>query len=160
VNRYDSIQAGYLKGENTMQIIMNPVQQLRGEMDRLLSGFFGPTFDGLWPGEVRNQPAVNTWDQGGELLAEMELPGVKSEQIEVSVTGDELTVRVERPDVTENDVTYHRRERPAGSFTRILSLPCAVDAQRVEADLRNGVLTLRLPKAESAKPRKITVTSA
>ncbi len=143
-----------------MQIFVNPIQQLRSEMDNLLGGFFGPTFDGLSRGFVRGQPAVNVWDQSEELMVEMEVPGVKSQQIDVSVAGDELTIKVQRPDVSEESVTYHRRERPTGNFTRVLSLPCAVDANRVEADLAEGVLTLRLPKAEAAKPRKINVASA
>ncbi len=143
-----------------MQVYFNPFQQLRNEMDHLLGGFFGPTFDGLSQGSVRGQPAVNLWDHGEELMVEMEIPGVRSEQIDVSVAGDELTVKVERPDISEETVTYHRRERPTGSFTRVLSLPCAVDAKRVEADLVEGVLTLKLPKADAAKPRKITVASA
>jgi HSP20 family protein len=93
-------------------------------------------------------------------MVEMEVPGVKSGQIDVSVAGDELTIKAQRPDVSEDGVTYHRRERPTGNFTRVLSLPCAVDANRVEAELAEGVLTLRLPKAEAAKPRKINVASA
>jgi HSP20 family protein len=55
------------------------------------------------------------------------------------------------------DVRYHRREREAGSFSRIISLPGEVDADRIEADLKNGMLTVRIPKAEAAKPKKITV---
>jgi HSP20 family protein len=144
----------------TMQILVNPIQQLRSEMDNLLGGFFGPTFDGLSRGFIRCQPAVNVWDKGEELMVEMEVPGVKNEQIDVSVTGDELTIKAQRPDVSEEGVTYHRRERPTGDFTRVLSLPCAVDANRVEAELAEGVLTLRLPKAEAAKPRKITVAAS
>ena len=143
-----------------MQVYSNPFRQLRGEMDRLLSGVLGPTFNGILPGVVRDQPAVNVWDKGEELMVEMEVPGVKSEEIDVSVAGDVLTIKVERPDATHEDVTYHRRERPAGSFTRMLTLPYAIDAKSVEADLQQGVLTLKLPKAEAAKPRKITVGSA
>ncbi len=143
-----------------MQIYVNPLRQLRREMDHLLGDIFGPTFEGLSPVAVRGQPALNLWDQGEELVAEMELPGVKSQHIDVSVAGDELTIKVERPDVSEEGVTYHRRERPTGAFTRALSLPCAVDADRVKAELDKGVLTLRLPKTEAAKPRKIDVASA
>jgi HSP20 family protein len=143
-----------------MQTYVNPFQQLRDEMTRLLGGFFGPSFDGLWPGGANDQPAINLWDQGDDLMAEMELPGVKSEQIDVSVAGDQLTVKVERPDTIKEDVIYHRRERPTGSFSRTMTLPYGIDASRVEADWKNGVLTLKLPKAESAKPRKINVASA
>jgi HSP20 family protein len=143
-----------------MQIYSNPFRQLRGEMDRLLSGVLGPTFNGFVPGVGRDQPAVNVWDKGDKLMVEMEVPGVKGEEIDVSVTGDELTIKVERPDAVQADVTYHRRERPAGSFARMLTLPYAIDANSVQADLQQGVLTLKLPKAETAKPRKIAVASA
>jgi HSP20 family protein len=143
-----------------MPVYVNPIGQLRREMDRLLNGFFVPTFDDFFPGVVRGQPAVNIWDDGEQLIAEMELPGAKSEQIDVSVVGDELTIKVDRPDLTQEGVTYHRRERPAGSFTRSIKLPCEINTEKVEADLNQGVLTLRLPKAEAARPRKINVTSA
>ncbi len=113
-----------------MQVYVNPFRQLRSEMDRLLGGFIGPAFDGLLPGAIRGQPAVNVWDQGDVLMVEMELPGVKNEQIDVSVKGDQLTIKVERPDVAEDGVTYHRRERPAGSFSRALTLPCEIDSER------------------------------
>src|SRR3972149_6728649 len=150
----------FMKGANTMTVYVNPFRQLRREMDRLPTGFFPTTFDEFLPGFVRGQPAVNIWDQGEELMVEMEVPGVKSNQIDISVTGAELTVKVERPDLTQEDVIYHRRERPTGIFTRVLQLPCAVDAQRVQADLHEGVLNLSLPKAETAKPRKINVATA
>jgi HSP20 family protein len=110
------------------------------------------------PVVFRGQPAVNIWDQGEELMVEMELPGVKSEQIDLSVMGDKLTIKVDRPDVAQEETTFHRRERATGSFTRTITLPCAVNAEKVEADLSQGVLMLKLPKAEAAKPRKINVS--
>jgi HSP20 family protein len=136
----------------------HPFHQLRNEVDRLLTGFFGPTADGFLPGVFRNQPPVNVWEQQDALKVEMELPGIKSEQLDISVAGNELSIKVNRPDVAQEGVTYHRRERPVGAFSRIVRLPVEVDADRVEADLRDGVLTITLPKAESAKPRKINVT--
>jgi HSP20 family protein len=136
----------------------HPLNQLRNEVDRLLTGFLGPGTEGVLPGIFRNQPAVNVWEQQDSLKVEMELPGVKSDQLDISVAGAELSVKVNRPDVDQEDVTYHRRERPVGTFSRIVRLPIEVDANRVEADLRDGVLTITLPKAESAKPRKINVT--
>jgi len=136
---------------------LRPLEQLRTEMDRLWSGFLGTAGDGPWFGLVRSQPPVNLWERDDALLLELEIPGVRTEQVDISVVGDELTLKVDRPDVQQEGVTYHRRERPAGSFTRVLRLPTDVDAERVEAELRDGVLTVTLPKAASAKPRKITV---
>jgi HSP20 family protein len=137
----------------------HPLNQFRDEVDRLLTGVLGGRVDGPLCGMLRNQPAVNVWEQNDALKVEMELPGIKSEQLDISVAGGELSVKVNAPDDFREDVTYHRRERPVGSFSRIVRLPVEVDADRVEADLRDGVLTITLPKAESAKPRKINVTS-
>ncbi len=135
----------------------HPLHQLRDEMDRLLSGFFGPASDGLLPPMFRGQPAANVWEQGDALLVEMEVPGVKSDQVDISVAGGELSVKINRPEAAPEGVTYHRRERPAASLSRVLRLPVEVDANRVEAELRDGILLITLPKAESAKPRKINV---
>jgi len=88
---------------------------------------------------------------------ELEIPGVKGDQIDISVTGGELSLHVEREQEEEEGVTYHRRERPMGGFTRVLRLPADVDADNVQAELNHGVLKITLPKAESAKPRKINV---
>jgi len=132
-----------------------PLRQLRNEMDRLVSGFVQQAGDGL--NFLRGQPAINLWETPDNLLFECELPGVKSEQLDISVVGDELTLKIQQPDLQESGVTFHRRERPVGVFGRVVALPVPVEADRVEAKLRDGVLTVTLPKAESAKPRKIHV---
>ena len=137
----------------------HPLNQFRDEVDRLLTGVLGGRPDGLMAGVFRNQPAINVWEQDDALKVEMELPGVKSEQLDISVAGGELSVKVNAPDDVKEGVTYHRRERPVGSFNRIVRLPVEVNADRVEADLHDGVLTITLPKAASAKPRKINVTT-
>jgi HSP20 family protein len=137
-----------------------PIYQLRDEMDRLLTGFLGPVAEGVVPAMFRSQPLVNVWERGDALLVEMEVPGVKSDQTDISVANGELTIKINRPAEVEEDVTYHRRERPVGVQTRVLQLPVDVDADRVEADLHDGVLLITLPKAESAKLRKINVKSA
>lgn len=138
----------------------HPMQQFRDDMDRLLTGFLGQVPDWALPGAVRGQPAVNLWETPEALKVEAELPGVKNDRIELSAMAGELSIRVSGPDEPEQGVAYHRRERPAGSFSRVLRLPCEVDPDRIEADLRDGVLTVTLPKAEGAKPRKIAVGKA
>ncbi len=134
-----------------------PLQQLRDEMDRLWSGFLGPAADGLLAPVLQNQPAANVWEQGDALLVELEVPGVKSEPVDLSVANGELSIKINRPEEPAEGVTYHRRERPVGAASRVLRLPVEVDADRVEAELHDGVLLIKLPKAESAKPRKINV---
>ena len=134
----------------------HPFNQFRDEVDRLLTGVLGGRPDGLMPGMFRSQPAINVWEQNDALKVEMELPGVKSEQLDISVAGGELSVKVNAPDEVKEDVTYHRRERPVGSFSRIVRLPVEVDADRVEADLHDGVLTITLPKAEARSRERST----
>jgi len=138
----------------------HPLHQLRDEMDRLWTGFFAPTAEGLLSPVFHGQPAANVWERDDALLVEMEVPGVKNEQIEISVAGDELSVKINRPDIVQEGVTYHRRERPVGVTTRLLRLPMEVNSEKVEAELHDGVLKITLPKAESAKPRKINVATA
>jgi HSP20 family protein len=135
------------------------VDQLRGEMNRLLSGAM-ENFGSPWLSGARGQPAVNAWEKPDGFVVEMEVPGIKQEQLDISVVDNELTIKLERPEVEEPQVTFHRRERPTGNFARVLRLPAAVDGGRVAATLRNGVLTIELPKAESAKPRKINIVAS
>jgi HSP20 family protein len=136
----------------------HPLRQLRDEMDRLLTGFMGTAGDGL--SMFRRQPAANIWERPDALVIEIEAPGVKSDQLEISVVGNELSLKINRPEATEEGVTYHRRERPQGTFGRVIRLPIDVNADKVGAELRDGVLTVTLPKAENAKPRKISVAGA
>jgi HSP20 family protein len=137
----------------------DPFAQLREQVDRQFGDFMN---QGGLPGLAnrafgRQFPAINVWDEGEALVAEAELPGLKHEELDISVVGSELTIKGERKPVTEEGMSYHRRERGTGAFTRVLRLPVEVDAERVEATLRDGVLTIRMPKAEAAKPRKINV---
>jgi HSP20 family protein len=134
------------------------LHQLRNEMDRLMTDVFRPWMEGT--GSGRNQPAVNVWEDAESLKVEAELPGVKSEQLDISVIGNQLSLRVERPELEERGVTYHRRERPVGILVRVLRLPTEVNGDRVQAELRDGVLTITLPKAEAARPRKIKISGA
>ena len=137
----------------------HPIHQLRREMDRLLGGFVGNVGELAWPVTGRGRPAVNLWEVDDALKLELELPGVEKDQIELSVVGDELSIKIERPDAEPQGATYHRRERGVGTFARVVPLPVEVDPDKVEAELRHGVLTITLPKAEAARPRKIQVSS-
>lgn len=136
------------------------IDALRNEMSRLVSEY-APHAADLWAeAGARGQPALNVWDEGDALAIEAELPGVRTEDLELSVVENELTLKVGVLALEEEGVTYHRRERPIGQFTRVVRLPSSVDASCVSADLRNGVLLVRLPKAEHAKPRRIQVQVA
>lgn len=136
----------------------DPFAQLR-EVDRQFGDFLNQGIPALTNRVLggRPFPAINVWDEGQELVAEAELPGLKSDELDISVVGSELTIKGDRKPASEEGVSYHRRERGTGSFTRVLRLPVEVDAGRVQATLRDGVLTVRMPKVEAAKPRKINV---
>jgi HSP20 family protein len=141
----------------------NPVAQLRDEMDRLVADFFGP-LTGTVPtrsgAPARGYPPLNVWEDGEALFVEAEVPGLKSEEIEISVIANELTIRGHRGEEKREGVAYHRQERGVGEFNRVLRVPIEVEANQVEASLKDGVLLIKLPKAESAKPKKIKVSPA
>jgi HSP20 family protein len=139
----------------------NPVQQFRDEFDRLVTSAFNTPGVATAARMVtgRSFPAVNVWEDGDSFFVEAEVPGLKSENLEITVIGDELTLKGERAADDRTEATYHRRERGAGSFSRSIKLPSEVNADRVEAALNDGVLLLTLPKAEAAKPRKIQVNT-
>ena len=140
---------------------LHPVQQLRDEMDRLMTGFFGSPAASQAARFVtsRSFPALNVWEAGDDVFVEAEVPGLKNNDLEICVVGSELTLKGRRPEGDIESQTYHRRERGVGEFTRVVNLPVDVDADRVDATLKDGILVLRLPKAEAAKPRKIQVNA-
>lgn len=135
------------------------LRRLRDDVDRLFDGFFGGRASG-WNPMARAFPAVNVWETDDHLHVEAELPGVRREDLEISVLGDELTLQGVRPEAVEEGETRHRQERGVGRFSRTLRLPVEVKAEGVEASLEAGVLRLRLPKSEAAKPRKIAVRAS
>jgi len=133
--------------------------QLRNEVDRVMGDFLGGVSAALprTTSALNAFPALNVWESNDVLHAEAELPGMKSEDLEVTVVGNELTLRGKRSAGSNDGTTFHRRERGVGEFSRTVKLPYEVDSGAVEATLRDGVLLLKLPKAVSAKPRKIQV---
>jgi len=141
----------------------NPIVHLRDEMDRLVGDFFGPltgTAAIRSAAPARGYPALNVWEDGDVVYVEAEVPGLKSDDLELSVVGNEVTIRGQRAAAAPEGAVYHRQERGVGQFNRVLRLPFEVDAEHVEASLKDGVLLLKLPKAESAKPKKIKVEPA
>lgn len=133
-----------------------PVGRLRAEMDSLLNDAFS---DDWAFGRVRGgmYPALNLWEDDEGLYGEAEVPGLDMGDIELFVVGNELTIKGERKGLEQEGATYHRRERGFGSFNRVVRLPVEIDPEKVEASLEAGVLTIKLAKAASARPRKIEV---
>ena len=135
--------------------IWQEMDQLQREMSRL--------FDTTSKERVFNSPnypAINIWTNEDGQIISAEMPGVHPDDIDVNVTGDALSISGERkPDEVAAEAGYHRRERTYGSFSRTIQLPFMVDASKVEASFKNGVLLIALPRAEADKPKKITVKS-
>jgi HSP20 family protein len=104
-------------------------------------------------------PPVDIYDSGNhELVIKAELPDMTKDEIEITVENNTLTLHGEKKmDSSVKDEHYHRVERTYGSFSRTFSLPPTVDASKVRADYRNGVLTITLPLREEAKPKQIQV---
>ena len=133
------------------------LDQLHREMDALFNRFAGPsTASGTWRGVY---PPVNLYETADAYVLTAELPGVAPDDIEVSLEGNTVTLRgdrkIETPD--REGASLHRSERQAGQFRRAFELPAAIEADKVEAVYKNGVLMLRLPKTPEAQPRHISV---
>jgi HSP20 family protein len=126
--------------------MFGPLSELTNRMDWLREEM-EPTFF----------PPLNVWEEGETLKVEVEIPGVKLEDVEVSFDNGELTLKGAKKVEFKESSTLHRRERAAGAFTRTLTVPWEIKADEVTADLKDGILTITLPKAEAAKPRKVAV---
>ena len=106
-------------------------------------------------------PSVNTWVSSDDSIVTTEIPGVDPESIDISVTGKTLTLRGSRKaDDIKEDQTFHRRERWNGEFSKAIELPFIIEADKVVAKFKKGILTLTLPKAEAEKPKKIEIKSS
>lgn len=105
-------------------------------------------------------PALNVWEDDAAVHVEAELPGVNESDLDISIMGSELTIRGSRTFEAPEKSTLIRRERATGAFERTLTLPVEVDGDTVTAGFVNGVLTITLPKAPSAMPRRIEVRPA
>jgi HSP20 family protein len=133
------------------------VHGLRRDLNRLFDEWTG-AFDALSPFRTRAFPAVNVWEDADRVYAEAEVPGLKLEDIDLHVIGSELSIKGKYERTEESgDARYHRQERWAGTFTRAITLPTDIDASKVEATLKDGVLRIVMPKAEVARARKIKV---
>ncbi|KPL15983.1 hypothetical protein AMJ74_00055 [candidate division WOR_3 bacterium SM1_77] len=128
---------------------------LRDDFDRLFESFFGTNLiekEGFW------SPILDIEENNGNIVVKAELPGMKKEDIKVTVKDNMLSVSGERKQEKETkDKMYHRIERCYGKFNRTVMLPSEVDADKVKAAYKDGILNITLPKPESAKPKQIEV---
>jgi HSP20 family protein len=100
-------------------------------------------------------PPINVFQQGEDILALMELPGIDKNELQIQAKANTIRISGKKRVDYSNDVSVHRRERVSGEFDRTLSLPVQVDPDRIRAEYRDGLLALFLPRAESDKPRSI-----
>ncbi|MGA8830625.1 MAG: Hsp20/alpha crystallin family protein [Desulfomonilaceae bacterium] len=137
----------------------NALTEFRKEVDDLFNQFFGNA--GWLPGTSFSKgftPAFDVSDTDEDILVKAELPGVDPKDIEVDLSGTTLTVKGEKKEEQEDKTeNVHRIERSFGCFSRSVTLPCEVKEDQVEANFKNGVLNLKLPKAESGKKRSIKI---
>jgi len=137
------------------------LDRFRGEMDRLFNRFFnlGPSEAGLEEGEW--MPLVDVSETGKEVLVNAEVPGMDPKDIDISLSGNLLTLKGERKHEEEKKgKSFHRIERSYGAFTRTIQLPAEVDSNKVDASYKDGVLTIRMPKTKEESVRKIEVKTA
>lgn len=139
--------------ENDLWNSFREMDSMRNRLQQLLAGEPGFTSESASP-----FPLMNTWlcEEGATVTAE--LPGIKADDIDMTVVNDTLTIKGERPtDAVSDAEMCHRRERVGGRFTRSIQLPFAIDTNNVDATFAKGVLTIALKRAESERPRKISV---
>lgn len=144
----------------------NPFKEmddLRREIDNIFHGYSRPgngRFTAFLPGQsARSYPRVNLHEDADNYYAEALAPGIDPQKLNISVTGNLLTISGEKTR-SETDVkpeSYHRSERAAGRFVRSIELPTEVNHDNTSAEYKNGFLTITLPKAEEVKPKRIEV---
>lgn len=137
--------------------VFHEFARMRRDMERLFGDLAGGLPETFSSGVF---PAINVTEDGNAIRVETEIPGIHAENLDISVTGKTLTLRGERKLEEVGNVCYHRRERKGGSFQKAVTLPFEIDTEKLSATFKDGVLTLLLPKAEHAAPKRITVQAA
>jgi HSP20 family protein len=136
------------------------LSDIQGEVNRLFETFAGRPAVGTMTSGRRWMPPVDMTETADDLVLAVEIPGIRESEVSVSITGDLLSIKGERrweQDAKEKENTVLHVERVFGQFERMIQLPFAVQADKVKATYRDGVLEVRLPKAEEVKPRTIKV---
>jgi HSP20 family protein len=134
--------------------------ELRQQMSQLLDDF-----DSDWPstslfGWGRTWPRINLADSGDKVVVTAEVPGLSEKEVAVTIEQDVLSISGERRLQAPEGYSIHRQERGDFKFARSVAMPCKVDVEKATATVRNGVLTVALPKAPEAQPKRIEVRSS
>jgi HSP20 family protein len=141
----------------TFDTAFGDFDQVRSEMMRLLDSVTSDPFAAAGAGVF---PPINISQDQDNFYLSAEIPGIVPSELSITAVKNRISIAGRREIKRENErVSYHRRERPEGSFNRTVTLPSDVDSAKVDARYSDGILTLTLPKAEEAKPRQIKVKS-
>jgi HSP20 family protein len=137
---------------------MSEMVTLRDAMDRLFDEAFTRPWGLANGGRGAGMPAVDMYQTDENVVVKVAVPGIKPEDVQISVTGDLLTIKGDTKEESDTkEKAYHIREQRWGTFERTLTLPTAVNSEKAQAEFENGVLSVTLPKAEDVKPKTITV---
>lgn len=140
----------------------DPIREMmtmQSAMDRLFESAFGESIPG-WSRGLAADLALDVSENENEYVVKASLPGINPDDLEVTYNANTLTIRGETKAEEEKEGTrYHVRERRFGSFSRSINLPTSIQADAIQANYEAGVLTLRLPKAEEARPKRIQIRS-
>ena len=134
------------------------ITRLRREMDRLWDEYFGSGRRGLKPLETEWVPSVDVSETADKLTVTAEIPGIDIKDIDISISGDLLTIKGEKKsEREEKEENFHLVERSYGSFARTIRLPVSVETDKIEATYKNGVLTITCSKKEEVKAKPIQI---
>lgn len=166
---------GAVKATSTQKAAPSIIKHPIAEMERAFDRLFGRGFSSLWHGrdfpvmdslfgdsllEFNGQrlPKIDVVDRNNEILVRAEVPGVEKKDLSISLTDNLLTIKGQsQSESKQEEGDYHRREISSSSFARSFTLPGSVDSAKAAASLKDGVLEITLPKAESSKKRNIAV---
>ena len=143
-----------------MALFLDPVSgllSLQRELERAFENPFGLDLGVSGRGVF---PLVNIFSEPDGYVVRLEIPGVSPEDLHIESQGRSVTIKGRREPRGPEDASFHRRERDSGEFSRSLQLPDSLDLMRAEASYKNGILTIRVPKREEAKPRQISIKAA
>lgn len=151
-----------LKTRDTNMVPSNMLTRMRDEMDRVFDRFVRDPLDFAWSGDGKNwMPALDVVDTENELVIRAELPGIAAKDVNVSVTGNVLTLSGQKEETKEEKSSnWCMSERRFGSFQRSIQLSDGLDVDKINAEQDNGVLTVKIPKLRSARPKQIQVKPA
>ena len=139
------------------ETLLKSIERVRRQMDRLYKELRGFPEAQVSAGVF---PMTNVTEDKDSFYLRAELPGVKSDDLDISVVNNSISISGERKISEKENVKYHRREREAGRFSRMVSLPTAIDAGKVEARSSDGILAVTIPKAETVRPRQIPIKAS